>query len=373
MNIYFVGLSDVPFKKRAIDIRLLSFAKLFDSLGHKVIILNRLSGVSKCDMEIPERVTISYVQKSRNALSLLVAIAKEPFWLLKLHKCNKIDVLHLASGHFFDLAIYWLVCKLAGAKLIYHYCEFRSAFPNQNIYHKINGKLMNKVGPKLWDGSICISHFLEEKSKKYNKNVQTIIVPPICSFKQFEKVQAYNADKPYILFCGSVAFTETIELILDSYNNSKMKDVGDLYLILAGENDSINKIKIRCDSRVKFYKGLEYSKLISMIKGACGLLIPLRNTIQDKARFPNKICEYVGSGGLVLTTNIGEMPYYFTDKVDSVLATEFTVSSYSQAMDWVVDNQNRLADMKAKSYEKGIESFDLYSYKHKINNFLNNL
>ena len=41
------------------------------------------------------------------------------------------------------------------------------------------------------------------------------------------------------------------------------------------------------------------------------LLIPLRNTIQDIARFPNKLSEYVGVSGLIITTDVGEIKDYF--------------------------------------------------------------
>ena len=45
MNIVFVGLSGVPYARRAIDTRLLSFANLFTSSNHDVVILNRYSAL----------------------------------------------------------------------------------------------------------------------------------------------------------------------------------------------------------------------------------------------------------------------------------------------------------------------------------------
>lgn len=373
MNIYFVGLSDVPYKKRAIDIRLLSFARLFNSLGHSVIIINRVSSVNICDMYIPANVDIKYVCKSKSILSYLWSIIKEPFFLLKEHKKQKIDVIHVASGHFFDLIIYKIIAKLTKAKLIYHYCEYRSAFPNQNLYHKANGKLINNKGPELWDGSICISHFLEDKTKEVNDNTKTIIVPPICDFNDFRDIKPFNTDRKYILFCGSVGFTETIDLILESYKKSKINNNLDLYFVLSGDDNKISLVKEKTNANTKFFKGLEYSKLISLFKGALALLIPLRNTIQDTARFPNKICEYVASGGVVVTTKYGEMPYYFIDKVDALLSENFSVDAYTETLNWINDNMDNLDSIRINSYKKGIDSFDLYSYKGKIEEFLKSL
>ncbi len=373
MNIYFVGLSDVPYKKRAIDIRLLSFAKLFNSLGHSVKIINRLSNSDKCDMYIPNNIIIKHVCKAKSVLSFIWSIIKEPFFLLKENKNEKIDVIHIASGHYFDLLIYKIISKITKSKLIYHYCEYRSAFVNQNIYHRINGRLMNTKGPKLWDGAICISHFLEDKAKEYNNTVKTIIVPPICDFNDFINIEPYQADKKYILFCGSVGFEDTIDLINKSYQKSSISNSHDLYFVLSGSDTKISSVKSKSNINTKFYKNLEYNELISLFKGASALLIPLRNTIQDIARFPNKICEYVASKGLVITTQNGEMPYYFIDKENGLLAKNFDVDSYKNTLDWLNENINDIDKIKEKSYNVGINNFNIRSYEDKIKEFLNSL
>ena len=371
MNIYFVGLSDVPYKKRAIDIRLLSFAKLFNSLGNSVRIVNRLSSIDKCDMYIPSEIDIKYVCKYRSRLSFLLSIIKEPFFLLKENRKQKIDIIHVASGHYFDLLIYKSIAKITNSKLIYHYCEYRSAFVNQNIYHRINGKLMNTKGPKLWDGAICISHFLEDKAKEYNGNIKTIIVPPICDFNDFVNIKPHNSNKKYILFCGSVGFKDTIDLINDAYQKSKISCNHDLYFVLSGNDEKISLVKSKSNENTKFYKNLEYNQLISLFKGATALLIPLRNTVQDIARFPNKICEYVAANGLVVTTHNGEMPYYFIDKKSGLLAKKFEVESYKDSLDWLNDNVNNIDKIKEESYKNGFQYFNINSYKNKIDNFLN--
>lgn len=373
MNIYFVGLSDVPYKKRAIDIRLLSFAKLFDTLGHSVKIINRLSSINECDMYIPENINVKYICKSTSVISFIWSIIKEPFFLLKENKKEKIDIIHVASGHYFDLVIYKIIARITKSKLIYHYCEYRSAFPDQNLYHKMNGKLINKKGPKIWDGAICISHYLENKTLEINKDVKTIIVPPICDFKEFKNITPYQTEKKYILFCGSVGFTETIDLIIESYKKSSINKNLDLYLVLSGSDTKISLIKQKTNNNTKFFKNIEYSKLISLFKGATALLIPLRNTIQDTARFPNKICEYVASESVVVTTKYGEMPYYFIDKEDALLSDDFNVDAYASKLDWIDNNVDNLDNIKKNSYTKGINSFDLYSYKEKFEKYLKSL
>ena len=50
-----------------------------------------------------------------------------------------------------------------------------------------------------------------------------------------------------------------------------------------------------------------------MYKNATAHLIPLSNSIQDTARFPNKISEYLASAKPIITTDVGEIKHYFKD------------------------------------------------------------
>ena len=65
-------------------------------------------------------------------------------------------------------------------------------------------------------------------------------------------------------------------------------------------------------------------------------MIPLKNTIEDIARFPNKISEYTAAHGLIVTTNFGEVPYYFKDGDNAIVANECSVSSISHKLDELV-------------------------------------
>lgn len=379
MNIIFVGLSGVPYQKRAIDIRLLAFAELFVKIGHRVLILNRNAiEYQKSDMSIAEGIEVLYViskqpkNKIEYIFNFILAIILEPFRLLRIHRAKRIDVIHVASGHYVDILIYKAISKITGAKLVYHYCEYRSAFITKSPYHIINGKLVNKCAPKLWDGAICISNFLVEKTKEVNKEVKTVKVPPICDFDFFDKIEAEQDNSQYILFCGSVNFHETIDLIISSYYKSRIHNTIKLKLVLNGNQNLIDEIKEKYPE-VLILQRLEYSKLISLYKGAIALLIPLRSTIQDTARFPNKICEYLGSAGVLVTTNHGEMPYYFKDKINALVADDFELNSYSRSLDWLSDNSMNLDMLRINSYRTGREYFHQYSYSKAMSEFLSDL
>lgn len=375
MNIYFVGLSGVPYSSRACDIRLCAFANLF-AKKHSVTILNRFSNNSSVlNNLLDDNVKIKEVVKKRKVtgilriLLFLLSILKEPFLILNFNSSRKIDVLHVYTGHFFDFLIYKFIGSCINAKVIYQYVELRSAKPCPTIYHKLNAYLCDNWGAKFWDASICISNYLEENAKLVSRNIYTIKVTPICDFTFFESIAAKKVDKPYLLFCGSAAYFEVIQLIINSYRTSTVSYKASLKLVLSGKENKLRKIREQYPD-LEILSNLDYKELIAYYKGAVGLFIPLRDTLEDIARFPNKICEYLASHGLIITTQIGEVPYYFNDKESAVIATAFDVESLSKSLDWIVDNADIIGYIKEKAYQTGLSHFDIKANEIRLEEFL---
>ena len=382
MNIVFVGLSGVPYARRAIDTRLLSFTNLFTSSNHDVVILNRYSALKpnwEYDAQfIDDRVSVielcnlKGIPKCMSKFLLIYTIIIEFWKLIFLNKKKKIDVLHVASGHFIDIFYYVIIARCIGAKVVYHYCEYRSSFKSRNVYHRINGKLINCYAPKFWDGAICISHFLVSKTKEVNKFIKIIQIPPICDYDYFDHIICEKEASPYLLFCGYTSYSEIIYMIIDAYNKSRIKEVASLKMVINGNPVVISEIRRYCP-KMEILQNLKYTDLISMFKGALALFIPLRNTIQDIARFPNKICEYTACHGVVVTTRYGEIPYYFEDKINALIADDFNVASIAEQLDWLYDNMDQTARIKKNSYLLGRRVFNLISYKDSVTEFLKEL
>ena len=79
-------------------------------------------------------------------------------------------------------------------------------------------------------------------------------------------------------------------------------------------------------------------ELSVLYKNATGLLIPLRPNIQDEARFPHKFGEYLISGNPVITTNYGEVKYYFKDMVNALIAEIYDEKAFAEKMYYVITN-----------------------------------
>ena len=114
---------------------------------------------------------------------------------------------------------------------------------------------------------------------------------------------------------------------------------------------------------------MDYETLQSHYKGASALLIPLDpETIQDSARFPQKIAEYTASKKPMITTAVGEVKVYF-DSRSAYLAT-YDYVSYAHEMIKIEKDALKARDIAENAYYIGKENFDIKATGYKLFNFL---
>lgn len=382
MQIVFVGLGGVPHLGRACDLRLAAIANLLDK-NASICILNRYSSLRKRQVEditLSPSVDCREIIRSRKTGKLMSAILFalsvffEPFVLLLMGHKKHIDILHVYSGHYIDFLLYYCVSRLIGAKVVYEYVEYRlDKDKDRTLYHRWNSKLCDYYGAYLWDGCIAISNFLERKAKEVNPRLPIIKVTPLCDFAQFEmNNNSVDLKNPYLMFCGHANYFEVIKIIIDAYHQSVIHQTKKLLLVLGGGEQQIGRIRNYApDCIIK--RQLPYTELISCYKHAYALMIPLRNTIEDCARFPNKICEYTAAGGLIITTNFGEIPYYFKDGDNAVVAQDCTSAAIAVKLDEIESGKYDIEHTKKRSKETGNFFFSIEAYQKVLPTFFQSL
>lgn len=379
MNIVFVGLQGVPYLGRACDPRLANTANLLTEDGD-VAIVNRYSSLRHKTMsgiELSKNVKCVEILKRRNTgglMSMMLfvrSILCEPFTLWKLHREKKIDYLHIYSGHYFDFVLYKIFAMMIGAKIVYEYVEFRTEKTSHpNLYHRINNRLCDFHGAKLWDSCIAISNFLEQKAKEVRKDIPVIKVTPLCDFDLFAaNKDVVDAKEPYLMFCGSAGYFDVIKFIIDSYNKSAIKNTKKLLLVLSGSDAQLDRVR-EYEPNAIIRTKLPYNMLVAYYKHAYGLMIPLRNTTEDIARFPNKVCEYTAAKGLIITTCYGEMPYYFKNGENAIVAEDCTVEAIAKRLDEIEAGKYDVEQIRKNCYKTGLDNFSIGAYKNKLYKFL---
>ncbi len=377
MKISFVGLGGCPFSNRAADVRQNAFAELFVELGYEVEIINRFSRTknnrrySNYKVVEPFR-NVKAKGKASFVFFYTLTLLLEPLRLLHSHFTQPINIIYVYSAHTIDHILYKLLAWVIGAKMVSQYCEFHSCSLRNNIYFRFNKKYIDSFVPKLWDGAFCISHFLMEECHKTSPKTKTLLVYPICNFSYYnEMATSIHSNEDYLLLCSSVSYQSVVRFCIKSYLQSKASEVMRLVVVLSGDRQRIDNLKKEFPE-VTFLYDIDYTLLIDYYRNAKALLIPLRDNVRDKARFPHKICEYVAAKGLVVTTNLGEMPYVFKDGENALVANGYDINTFSEKLDMLA-TRNDFMPIKNNCYQMGVELFDIHAYLTPMKAFLDSM
>ena len=316
----------------------------------------------------------SFLKRNINKLKGSLAELK----LLFKHR-KQIKAAILYTPYFNELLYYRLLSRICGFKLIIQYVEFRSQIAERSsLGTKINDRLFDQQGFRLCDGVIPISDYLQAHiAQRSNNKMPQLKIPAICDFTEFNQY-ATAPEKNYLMYCGTVHYLEVIYFNLEFFKKIKEQNIynGKIILVVSGDVQTYwNEFKAYLASfpfktDVEVRSKIPYSELVGLYKGADLLLIPLRNNIQDIARFPQKISEYTASKRPFISTNVGEMTAYFQHLNNAILANEYSTDSYVAAFKDAVE-KNLLNSIGEAGFKTGMQHFHYQSNCSRLTQFIN--
>jgi glycosyltransferase involved in cell wall biosynthesis len=382
MRILFCGLSGIPNKASASINRYMAIGQAVSS-NNEAIFINRFPLFKEieqqsCDSNNSFRVidatNIKYRPKSfmqRNFLKL-ASFLFEFSAIKNINKEQKIDWLNIYTQYFGILLFYNLLSKIFNFKTILHYVEFRSKVKERNWLYRINDLLFDRFAVFFCDKIIPISTSLNSYILSLKHTADTLIIPPICDFQYFDSIEPEISDKRYFVFCASISYEDVFLFIIESFLKLNDSKEINLHLVINGEltNPTVKKLLETNNERIFVFSNMDYKKLIAKYKGSLAQLIPLRNSLQDGARFPQKICEFLAAHRPIVTTAFGEINHYFINNLNAIIAMDYKINTYSQKMEWVLNNPDKLEAIAHNSYVIGCSHFNIQSYSSKIEKFL---
>ncbi len=303
----------------------------------------------------------------------------EFFYLRKLKKEGKMDAVILSTLNFDDSLRYKLYAMLLSFPIAVNFVEMASALDRRASFSlRIGDWFMENWLLKRFSGAMPISNNLYDYYGKIAPSKPIMKVPVICDYDAFANVER-NPPEPYFLYCASVQFKEVAEFVLKAYeameNNNKVR----LYLLISGkQKDQIELFQEHVNNmfpegNVQLFSNVPYQQLMQLFTNAEALLIPLRHTVEDAARFPHKIGEYLATGNPVITTNVGEINTYFEDGVTALISEKYSVKDYAKKMDYVLNNPDDAKKIGLQGKELGLKTFHFRSYGDRIKQFLTQL
>ncbi len=393
-RVLFSGSNGFPFGSAVIQ-RQIQLANALVEAGYDVTVINNRGTHSKSITQrenistIGKHGEVNYVYTSilpyksdnfivRNFFKLL-GIVGEFFTIIYYVFFKKVKCIFNGSVDLSKLKYYFYISKTLRIKLIYDYVEMVSSINNRDIKNlELTENNFDNQFYKYIHKLIVISSFLDNYVQKVASDTLRIKIPPIIDFSYFDKIQPQNGTTPFFLFCGSAAYLDVIKFIIESYHKSNAIQEGyRLKLILNGKNDEMslihNYIKDKeLQNGVEIVSNLSYSDLVSFYKSANALLIPIKNNLQDQARFPFKICEYVASKRPIITSDSGVIKEFFTDNVDAFIAETDNLDAFISKLNLVIKEPDLAEKVGTKGYMLGTDVFNYKTYAEDLTMLIQN-
>lgn len=295
----------------------------------------------------------------------------EFYSIVRLGRKKELKAVFITTNYFFNILFYWIACKIGGVQSILDNVEyFSNSKENKSKFERIGAYFYDHYIFYFIDKIVCISDFLVLRAKLKMKKNKILKIPAITEFKKFEIEPIDKYDESYILYCGSISYFKVIDFVISCFEKSQKSKF--LYLI-TNSNDLLNK-RINDSSKknnIRVFSKISYEKLISIYKQCTAFIIPLRPNINDLARFPHKISEFCASGRPIISNKYGEVNVYFEDEVNAFLCDDYCIEKFSNKIDRVFQNTEKLNSIGRNAFELGERHFSHLAYVDKINRFIN--
>jgi len=219
---------------------------------------------------------------------------------------------------------------------------------------------------------ICVSSYLIEQARICNNKAKLFKLPALAQFDEQKAEASPGEGAPYdvarFLYCGNVGYSQVIFNIIEAYENMcSMQEIGrvDLRLILHGNARQYQEVSAyvkQSKHSITLMTSLSEADLSIEFSKATALLAPLRSTVQDEARFPQKIAEYVVHAKPIITNCVGDITLYFGLEKNALIAKDFSTNELTKKMNFVVDNRLEARDIGVRGNLVGRKYFDYNQY-----------
>lgn len=211
---------------------------------------------------------------------------------------------------------------------------------------------------KYLDGVICLSSYLKQNCLSCGvKNDKILIVPHFIDVDQF-KLAVTSKEEFRIGYCGAIIpengifiLLEAFDIIYKQYNNIQLMILGDTKDLNKNELKRFNEITRKYQNNILLEGYVKYSD-IAIKLGTCQILVnPRISGNRAEAGFPTKLGEYLACSRAVVTTKVGDIKFYFTDKKELILAEPDSAESIAEKIIWLIENPAKREEISKRGIE----------------------
>lgn len=362
MNIVFVTSNGYPIKFDANNTKTELMALGFQEEGCSTLMIDVLGGQS--DLKVVKEgvsdagVPYALLPHDKGSLSSFFN-AFRMYKLMKMHYRKKqTNVAILSISHYPTFPLMAILAKLAGYQRSALFHEWHVGL-EKGTWRKIEAKWRMRTFGNYLESILPISHFLEEKCSSFNK--PSFLLPILADYS---RDRAKHKIKNQFTICIGAAYLLRNQLLFESFKliHTEYPDTR-FCLVMFGsktDQDDVRNLLVNygINGSTEIRTQVPQEELYQIYDESLGLLIPLNpDKVQDVARFSQKIAEYIGTARPIITSNVGEIPYYFKDK-ESAVIVPYSSTGYYEGMKFLIENSESANHIGLEGLHVGKRHFD---------------
>ena len=307
-----------------------------------------------------------------------------PFYLLKYK--NNINSVITFQNDFLYTVLLLITCKLLSKPYIHIQVDYydwptfsrkRKGIKSRVRY--LNYLLRHNYLSRFVDGSIVLSTFLKDHYISKGISAKNILLQPhivdVQNFIEARDTPMLQKEKITFGVLGSINHHNGItDLLLAFKEVVKKKNEVELLLIGGSGKDFhyckelANELKI--SGKIRYIPPVTYNELAGVLKQCDAFILPRPATKEAIAGFPTKVGEFLSSKRPMIITNYGDIPLYFKDKFNALIANPSDPASLTSKMLYLIDNKEEIIEIAEKGYNWVLETIEYTSSGKKIGAFL---
>ncbi len=325
--------------------------------------------------------------KYPKVISHIIAYSKTNFGYLKLvldsiFRRNEYDVIFVYKASTFFTWVLFLLNynKLRASEL----CEI-PYHDQRPIKKKINRRVREIILFPLFDVVIAISKNLDDYASEHIRRNAAVLRVPILYQRTKSEHKKYTPQIPYFVHSGSLSEAKDGVLgFLKAFGMAIQETRIPFHFYFTGYlNLSPDKRQIievieeyQLNDKVEFKGFLSKIDLLKLQEGACAAIINKTNNEMNFYNFPTKLAEYMFNEIAVISSRVGELSNFLTEKEDVLYFEPNDINGLKEAIVLIMQDQalrTRLAmngkitaEQNFDHHIQGKRLYDFFSFRLKI-------
>lgn len=317
----------------------------------------------------------------------IIGIILPCFFILKYFLKKEIDsVIMYNSNAYFSIFTVFL-CKLLSIPIFNFVVEWYdySHVKTKKKITKLNEAFFLAQVKTInfhYNGLIVLSSFLKKYyvDNKFGEN-KILIQPNFVDLIEFET----NFEQPMnnivrIGYCGTPTKKDGIDDLLIAFSlvfsrnkNTELLIIGDSTSNISLIPDLMKKaVELGISKNLTFSGLVDYEKVLQLLQ-TCNILVLARPSgIFAEAGFPTKLGEYLICKKPVVITKVGDIPLYFKDGFNAMLAEPDNPQSVADKIEFLIENPKTGIKIAENGFNWAKENLEYKMATRKIIEFMEN-